>query len=125
ANRHRSRISLAAFSEYRPNIEKVMPQVLMSTKIVSTICIQPGSTTMFGRVKIANVMSVIGAQIFSASYMVLRNDALAMRAETAAVSDVGGESSPQTDKRKTKKWAIQGLMPSAFIGGTMTTAPTM
>ena len=42
------------------------------TRMVSTTCIQPGFTTMFGRVKIANVISVIGAQIFSASYMVLQ-----------------------------------------------------
>ena len=33
---------------YRPNIAKVMPQVLISTSIVSTICGQPGFTTMFG-----------------------------------------------------------------------------
>ncbi len=73
----------------------------------------------------ANVISVIGAQIFSASYMVLRNEALAMRAETAAVSEVGGDNSPQTDKRNTKKCAIHGSMPSCRIGGTITTAPMM
>ena len=80
---------------------------------------------MLERVKIAKVISVIGAQIFSASYMVLRKDALAIRADTAAVSDVGGDSSPQTDSRNTKKWAIHGLMPSSCIGRTMTTAPMM
>ncbi len=48
-----------------------------------------------------------------------------MRAETAAVSEVGGDSSPQTDMRKTKKCATQGLMPSSCIGRTMTTAPMM
>src|SRR5262245_6875747 len=104
---------------------KVMPHVLTSTRVVSTICSQPGFTTMFERVKIANVISVIGAQIFSASYMVRRNDAFAIRADTAAVSEVGGDSSPQTDIRKTKKWATQGLMPSSCIGRTMTTAPMM
>src|SRR5215475_5685897 len=102
-----------------------MPQVLISTSSVSAICIQPGFTTMLERVKIANVISVIGAQILSASYMVRRNEALAIRADTAAVSEVGGDSSPQTDIRNTKKCAIQGLMPSACIGRTMTTAPMM
>ena len=102
-----------------------MPSVLISTSIVSAICSQPGFTTMLERVKIANVIMVIGAQIFSASYMVRRNDALAMRADTAAVSEVGGDSSPQTDSRNTKKCAIHGLMPSSCIGRTITTAPMM
>ena len=75
--------------------------------------------------KIAKVMSVIGRQILSASSMVRMNDALAMRAATAAVSEVGGESSPQTDRKNTKKCATQGSMPSLTIGGTMITAPTM
>ena len=44
---------------------------------------------LFERVKIANVISVIGRQIFSASHIVFMNDASAMRAETAAVSEVG------------------------------------
>ena len=48
-----------------------------------------------------------------------------MRAETAAVSDVGGDSSPQTDSRNTKKWAIHGLTPSSCSGRTMTMAPMM
>src|ERR687896_423805 len=99
-----------------------MPQVEIRTSIVSAICSQPGFTTMLGRVKIANVINVIGRQIFSASHMVRKNDALAMRAETAAVSEVGGESSPHTDIRNTKKCAIQGLMPSSWSGRTMTTA---
>jgi hypothetical protein len=30
------------------------------------------------------------------------NDVFAMRAHTAALSDVGGESSPQTDRKNTK-----------------------
>jgi len=46
---------------------------------------------------------VIGEQIFSASHMVAMNDVFAMRAETAAESDVGGESSPQTDKKEQQK----------------------
>src|SRR6187402_3488026 len=100
-----------------------MPQVEIRTSMVSAICHQPGFTTMLGRVKIANVISVIGRQIFSASHIVRRNDALAMRAETAAVRDVGGDSSPQTDNRKTKKCAIQGLIPSSWSGRTITTAP--
>ena len=70
-------------------------------------------------------MIVIGRQIFSASHMVRMNDAFAMRAQTAAVSDVGGESSPQTDKKNTKKCATHGLIPSFVIGGTMITAPMM
>ena len=73
----------------------------------------------------AKVINVIGMQIFSASYMVRMNEALAMRAETAAVSEVGGESSPQTESRKTKKCATQGLMPSSCSGRTITTAPIM
>ena len=75
--------------------------------------------------KIANVISVIGAQIFSASHMVRMNDALAIRADTAAVSEVGGDSSPHTDSRNTKKCATHGLMPSSCIGRTITTAPMM
>src|ERR1044072_2147568 len=102
-----------------------MPSVLINTKVVSAICSHPGFTTMFGRVKIANVNMVIGAQIFSASYMVRRNDALAMRADTAAVSEVGGDSSPQTESKNTKKWAILGLMPVSCIGRTITAAPMM
>ena len=109
----RNPMSTVGSTWQRPNIAKVMPSVLTSTSIMSAICSQPGFTTMFGRVKIANVISVIGAQILSASYMVLRKDALAIRAETAAVSEVGGDSSPHTDSRNTKKCAIQGSMPSA------------
>src|SRR3990167_10608533 len=89
-----------------------MPQVLTVTRQVSTICSQPGFITMSERVKMAKVIIVIGRQIFSASHMVRMNDASAMRAEIAAVSEVGGDSSPQTDSRNTKKCATQGLMPS-------------
>ena len=67
--------------------------------------------------KIANVISVIGAQILSASHMVRMNDALAIRAETAAVSEVGGDNSPHTDNRNTKKCATHGLIPSSWSGG--------
>ncbi len=87
------------------------PQVPISTSSVSTSCGQPVVTTMFERVKIAKVISVIGRQIFSASHIVRMKDASAMRAETAAVSEVGGDNSPQTDSRKTKKCATQGLTP--------------
>ncbi len=80
-------------------------------------------TTIIARLLI--VISVIGAQILSASHMVRMNDALAIRAETAAVSEVGGDSSPHTDSRNTKKWAIQGLTPSSCSGRTMTMAPMM
>src|SRR5262245_23975358 len=125
AKSERNVMSIAGCSCERPNIAKVMPQVLISTRVVSAICSQPGFTTMFERVKIANVISVIGRQIFNASYMVFRNEALAMRAETAAVSEVGGDSSPQTDIRNTKKCAIHGSMPSSRIGRTITTAPMM
>ena len=45
-----------------------------------------------------------------------------MRADIAAVSEVGGDNSPQTDSRNTKKCATQGLMPSWRSGPTMTTA---
>src|SRR5262245_46410721 len=125
ASTQRVAMSAAGCSSQRPNNAKVMPQVLTSTSSVSAICVQPVVTTMLGRVKIANVISVIGAQILSASYIVRRKLALAMRAETAAVSEVGGDSSPHTDRRNTKKCAIQGSMPSFFIGGTITTAPMM
>ena len=50
------------------------------------------------------------------------NEASAMRAEITAVREVGGDSSPQTDSRKTNKWATQGLMPSSRKGPTMTMA---
>ena len=59
----------------------------------------------------ANVIRVMGAQILSASYIVRMNDTSAMRAETAAVSEVGGDSSPHTDSRNTKKCATHGSMP--------------
>ncbi|MNC94803.1 hypothetical protein D3C83_117570 [compost metagenome] len=70
-------------------------------------------------------MSVIGRQILSASHMVCMKSASAIFAEMAAVSEVGGDSSPQTESRKTKKCATQGLMPSLVRGPTMTTAPMM
>src|SRR6266545_3037774 len=102
-----------------------MPQVLIATSSVATICGQPGFTTISERTKIANVIIVIGMQILSASYMVRRKEALAIRAETAAVSDVGGDNSPHTDIRNTKKCAIHGSTPSSRMGRTMTTAPMM
>src|SRR5262245_61700687 len=124
-SRHRAAIPTTGLRWQCPNMANVMPTVLMRTRVESATCIQPGFTTILKRVKIANVISVIGAQILRASYMVRRNEALAIRAETAAVSEVGGDNSPHTESRKTKKCAIQGSMPSFFIGGTMTTAPIM
>ena len=104
---------------------KATPLVPTNTSSVAPTCDQPGFTTMSERVKMANVISVMGAQILSASYMVRMNEASAMRAETAAVSEVGGDSSPHTESRNTKKWAIHGLMPSSCSGRTMTMAPMM
>ena len=80
---------------------------------------------MLERVKIANVISVIGRQIFNASHIVFMNDASAIRADIAAVSDVGGDNSPQTEIRNTKKCATHGLTPRATSGCTMMTAPMM
>src|SRR5690606_13347037 len=96
-------MSGTAMSVKRPNIAKVMPQVPMMARMGAAICAQPVTTTMSVRAKIAKVISVIGRQIFSAIHMVRMKDASAMRAEMAAVSEVGGESSPHTDSRKTKK----------------------
>ena len=114
---HDSAISAAGFSEKRPNMANAMPQVPITTMIVSAICNQPGLMTMLERVKIANVISVMGRQILSASHIVRMNDASAIRADTAAVSEVGGDSSPQTESRNTKKCATHGLMPSLTSGG--------
>src|SRR5215470_16251822 len=125
ASAQRSAMSDAGRATKRPNMATVTPDVAISTSTVATTCAQPGLITISERAKIAKVMKVIGAQILSASYMVRRNDALAMRADTAAVSEVGGESSPQTESRNTKKWATQGLMPSSCSGRTITTAPMM
>src|SRR4029453_3104058 len=125
ATRQRSKMSMAGFGWIRPNIAKVIPSVLTRTSSVSAICNHPVVVTMLERVKIANVMRVMGAQIFSASNMVFMNDTLAIRAETAAVSEVGGDNSPHTDSRNTKKCPPQGSMPACFIGGTMITAPMM
>src|SRR5207248_8868903 len=63
-----------------------MPHVLTRTSSVPATCCQPGFTTMFERVKIANVIKVIGMQIFSASYIVFRKDAFAMRAQSLAAT---------------------------------------
>src|SRR3970040_183173 len=125
ANSTRAGTSAFQFSKHRPNIANPTPQVAVFTTRTSPICPHPGFTAISERVKIAKVMSVIGRQILSASSMVRMNDALAMRAATAAVSEVGGESSPQTDRKNTKKRATQGLMTRLTIGGTMITAPTM
>src|SRR5262245_2829217 len=102
-----------------------MPSVLASTSSVSATISQPGFTTMLERGKMANVMRVIGAQIFSASNIVRMNETLAIRGDSAAVSAVGGDTSPQTDSRNTKKCATHGSIPTCFIGGTITTAPMM
>jgi hypothetical protein len=119
----RKAMSTPAFSVNRPNIAKVMPQVAMITSTVAATCGQPVVVTISERVKTANVISVIGMQIFSASHIVRMNEASAMRDAIAAVSDVGGDSSPHTDSRNTKKCAAQGSMPSSRNGPTMTTAP--
>src|SRR4030067_259321 len=107
----RARILPHKFLIHRPNTAKANPQLPTVTSRMSPICAQPSFTTRFERVKSANVRTVIGRQIFSASHMVRMNDAFAMRAETAAESDVGGESSAQTDKKKTKKGATHGVLP--------------
>ena len=99
ANSKRAGISAFQFSKHRPNIAKAAPQVPVVTTRTSPICPQPGFTTRSERLKSANVMSVIGRQIFSATYMVCMNDVFAMRADTAAVSDVGGESRPRPTGR--------------------------
>src|SRR5215208_3327239 len=88
----RSTMSSSLFLVKRPNIAKAVPQVLTRISIVSRICDQPGFITMSERVKIAKVISVIGRQIFNASHMVRMKEASAIRAETAAVSDVGGDN---------------------------------
>src|SRR3970040_59247 len=125
ANTTRAGASAFQFSKHRPNIANPTPQVAVVTTRTSPICPQPGFTAISERVKIAKVMSVIGRQILSASIMVRMTDALAMRAATAAVSEVGGESSPQTERKNTKKCATQGWMPSLTIGGRTTTAAQM
>src|SRR5690554_6275647 len=102
-----------------------VPLVPITTRTVARNWGQPVVTTMSVRAKIAKVMSVMGKQIFNASHIVRMNDASAMRAEIAAVSEVGGDSSPQTDSRKTKKCATHGLTPSFVSGPTITTAPMM
>src|SRR5690242_12925772 len=101
ASTTRSAMSAAAMAVKRPNIAKATPEVPTNTSSVSHTCGQPGSVTISERVKIANVIRVMGAQILRASYMVRMNEASAMRAETAAVSEVGGDSSPQTESRNT------------------------
>ena len=121
----RARKSAPTLRKNRPNIANATPQVPLVTTKTSMIWPQPGFSTRSERVKIANVIRVIGAQILSASYMVRMNDVFAIRAETAAVSDVGGESSPHTERKNTKKCATHGSMPSFIIGGTMMTAPMM
>jgi len=83
-----------------------MPQQAIATSMTSAIWFHPGLTTMLERTKMANVMIVMGRHSFSASHMVRMKDASAIRAETAAVSEVGGDNSPQTAIRKAKKWAI-------------------
>src|SRR3989339_1387952 len=102
-----------------------MPQQAIATSSVSTICGQPGFTTMSERMKMAKVMIVMGRHSFSACHMVRMKDASAIRAETAAVSEVGGDNSPQTAIRKAKKWAIQGSTPSLRNGATVITARGM
>src|SRR5262249_29526425 len=109
----------------RPTMATVAPDVAISASTVAATCAQPGLTAISERAKMAKVMNVIGAQILSASYIVRRNDALAMRADTAAVSEVGGDSSPQTESRNTKKWATHGLMPSSCSGRTIPHAQMM
>ena len=51
--------------------------------------------------------------------MVRMNEASAMREATAAVSEVGGDSSPQMASRKAKKCATHGSTPRSLSGGTM------
>src|SRR5688500_5837036 len=110
-------MSIALLSVKRPNIAKATPHVPIVVMMTSPTWTQPVVMTSPDRMKIAKVMSVIGKQIFRASHIVRMNEALAMRADTAAVSEVGGDSSPHTDKKNTKKCATQGLMPSLTIGG--------
>ena len=71
-------------------------------------CCQPGFTTMFERVKIANVIKVIGMQIFSASYIVFRKDAFAMRAQSlAATSQARLLLGPANVVRMTLRWWVR------------------
>src|SRR5690606_16774556 len=97
-------------------IAKARPDVPMSMATVLRTCVQPGVTTISERVKTAKVISVIGRQSLSASHIVRMKEASAMREEMAAVSEVGGDSSPQTERRKTKKCATQGLIPRLTRG---------
>src|SRR5688500_2454337 len=99
ANSTRDGMSAAKLAKILPNIANATPHVPINTRIVSAICGQPVVTTMLERVKIANVMSVIGRQIFNASHIVVMKEACAIFADTAAVSEVGGDSSPHTDSR--------------------------
>src|SRR5688500_8129608 len=78
AMQQRSTMSMNGFRWARPNIAKVMPSVLMRTRSVSATCNHPVVVTMLERVKIAKVMRVMGAQIFSASNMVFMKDTFAI-----------------------------------------------
>ena len=49
ASIRRDAMSAPGCSKNRPNIAKVMPQVLISTRAVAETCGQPGFTTMSGR----------------------------------------------------------------------------
>ena len=102
-----------------------MPQQAIATRSVSAICGQPGCVTMSERAKMVKDMKVMGRHSFSDSHMVRMKEASAIRAETAAVSEVGGDNSPQTASRNAKKFATQGSMPSLRMGSTMMTARMM
>ena len=58
-------------------------------------------------------------------YGVRMNEASAILAVTAATSEVGGVSSPQTPRKKAKKWTAHGSTPALIIGGAMTSAVRM
>ncbi len=108
----------------RPTAANVIARLPSARATVSGICPNPCSITASDRTKIANDIRTMGRQIFSAANIVAMNDDSAMRDATAAVSDVGGDSSPQTAMRNAKKWATQGLTPHWISGGTMITATT-
>src|SRR5690606_17042421 len=103
----------------------VMPMLAVRIRSMAPTWDSPGSNTSSGRANTPAMSMNNDTQSTSARMSVLMNEASAILAVTAATTEVGGVSSPQTARKNAKKCTTQGSTPYLIIGGAITSAVRM
>src|SRR3970282_1139882 len=101
---------------------KLSPIVEAIMSSIASSCSTPGCRTSSGRVNTPNIRTNSETQIVMLRNNVCMKGASAIFAVTAATTEVGGVSSPQTARKKEKKCTTHGSTPARIIGGAITRA---